>query len=94
MKRMGHLNMERIGRLSETQSRQSAKLFSSRRNWVSPTPLAAGECALPPFGLGGEHTRLRERGWGSPNADEGTFTVVLYIYKYCAQKPSPFRVQP
>ncbi len=39
--------------------------FSSRRNWDSPTPLAAGECApLPPFdpGGGGGHTRLRERG--------------------------------
>jgi hypothetical protein len=86
--------MERIRRLPETQSRQSSKLFSSRRNWVSPTPLASGKCALPPFGRGGEHTRLRERGWGSPKADGGTFTVVLYIYKYCAQKPSAFRVQP
>jgi hypothetical protein len=27
------------------QSRQSAKRFSSRWNWDSPTPLAAGECA-------------------------------------------------
>jgi hypothetical protein len=25
---------------------------------------------------------LRERGWGSTNSDEGTYTVVLYIYKY------------
>jgi hypothetical protein len=33
-------------------------------------------------GAGGGHTRLRERGWGSPNSDEGTYTVVLYIYKY------------
>jgi hypothetical protein len=56
--------------------------FSNRRNWSSPTPLAAGECAPPPFGRGGGHTRLRERGWGSPNSDEGTHTVVLCIYKY------------
>ncbi len=35
-----------------TQSRQSAKRFSSRWNWDSPTPLAAGECAPPPFGSG------------------------------------------
>jgi hypothetical protein len=33
--------------------------FSSRRNWDSPTPLAAGECAPPPFGPGGRHIRLR-----------------------------------
>ncbi len=65
-----------------SQSRQSAKRFSSRRNWDSPTPLAAGKCAPPPFGTGGGHTGLRLKGWGSPNSNEGTFTVVLYIYKY------------
>jgi hypothetical protein len=39
----------------------------------------------PPFGpavRGGGHTRLRLKGWGSPNSNEGTYTVVLYIYKY------------
>ncbi len=69
--------------------------FTSRRNWNSPTPLAAGECAPPPpYGRGVGHTRLRERGWGSPNSDEGKYTVVLCMYKYfvdnsqdCAQKP-------
>ncbi len=65
-----------------TQSRQSAKRFSSRWNWDSPTPLAAAECAPPPFGPGVGHTRLRPKGWGSPNSNEGTYTVVLYIYKY------------
>ncbi len=67
---------------SAQQSRQCAKRFSSRWNWDSPTPLAAGECAPPPFGPGGGHTRLRLKGWGSPNSNEGTYTVVLYIYKY------------
>jgi hypothetical protein len=51
------------------QSRQSAKLFTSRWNWDSPNPSLAGECALP-----------RERGWASPNSDEGTYTVVLFVY--------------
>ncbi len=62
------------------QSRQSAMRFSSRRNWDSPTPLAAGECAPPPppFGPLGGHTRLRLKGWGNPNSNEGTYTVVLY----------------
>jgi hypothetical protein len=36
-----------------SQSRQSAKRFSSRWNWDSPTPLAAGECALPHLWSGG-----------------------------------------
>jgi hypothetical protein len=53
------------------------RFFSSRRNWNSPTPLAAGVCAPPPpFGPGGGHTSLRERGLGSPNSDEGTYTLV------------------
>ncbi len=60
--------------------------FSSRRNWNSPTPIAA---SVPPHPLvrGGGHTRLWERGWGSPNSDEGTYTVVLYIYKYFVLLP-------
>ncbi len=39
---------------------------------------------MPPHLLvrGGGHTRLRLKGWGSPNSNEGTYTVVLYIYKY------------
>jgi hypothetical protein len=40
--------------------------FSSRRNWDSPTPSLA-------CGRGG---------WGSPNSDEGTYTVDGNIYSY------------
>ncbi len=44
-----------------TQSRQSAKRFSSRWNWDSPTPLASGDCAPPPtLWSGGEGTLV----WG------------------------------
>jgi hypothetical protein len=28
------------------------------------------------------HTCWRERGWESPNSDEGTYAVVLFIYTY------------
>jgi len=57
--------------------------FSSRRNWDFPTPYPQASVPTPPFGWGaGWHTRLRERGWGNPNSDEGTYTVVLRIYKY------------
>jgi hypothetical protein len=64
-----------------SQSRQSPKRFSSRWNWDSPTPLAPP----PPLVRGGRaHSlaALRLKGWGSPNSNEGTYTVVLYIYKY------------
>ncbi len=54
------------------QSRQSAKVFSSRRNLDYPTPSPAGAFAPPPPVRGERHTRWRERGWESPNADEGT----------------------
>jgi hypothetical protein len=69
--------------VSLPQSRQSAKLFSSRRNLDSPNPSPACECAPPPLWFRVEgHTRWRERGWESPNSDEGTYTVVLCIYVY------------
>ncbi len=29
---------------------------------------------------------MRKRALGSPNSDEGTYTVVLYIYKYFVDK--------
>ncbi len=54
--------------------------FSSRWNWDSPNPSPAGDCAPPFWGEG--HTGWRERGWESPNSDEGTYTVVLFIYTY------------
>jgi hypothetical protein len=56
--------------------------FSSRRNWDSPTPQP--QAILPPtlWYRGQGDTRWRERGWESPNSDEGTYTVVLCIYTY------------
>ncbi len=60
--------------------------FYTRWNWDSPTPLAAGERAPPPpptFGLGGRAHSLAGEGLGEsqiPTSDEGTYTVVLYIY--------------
>ncbi len=41
-----------------------------RWNWDSPAPLAASECALPPDQRVGGHTRLRLKGWGSPNSND------------------------
>jgi hypothetical protein len=47
-----------------------------------PHPLTPKPVLLPlPFRFnGGRHTRLRERGWGVPNSDEGTDALVLYVY--------------
>ncbi len=57
-------------------SRPSARFFSSRQNWASPTPSPAGECVFP-FGSGGDTLAC-----GGSNSDEGTDTVVLKVYKY------------
>jgi hypothetical protein len=43
--------------------------FCSRQNWDCPNPSPA-------------HARWRERGWESPNSDDRTYTVVLFIYTY------------
>jgi hypothetical protein len=69
----------------EAQSRQWAQLFSSRRNWDSPNPSPSGECARPLW-FRGTGTLAGERGgggWESPNSDEGTYTLVLFIYTVC-----------
>jgi hypothetical protein len=65
------------------QIRQSAKLFLQSSELGLPQPLTPRRVVPPPPGSGGEgHTRWRERGWESPNCDEDTYTVVLFIYTY------------
>jgi len=44
--------------------------MSPSRNWDSPTLSLASECTPPTGTKGGGHTRLRVRGWGSPNSDD------------------------
>jgi hypothetical protein len=52
--------------------------FLQSSDFGPTTPSLASECVSSPFGSGGgDHTRLRERMWGSPNSDEGTDTVGL-----------------
>ncbi len=53
------------------QSRQSAKRFSSRWNWDSPTPLAAGECAPRPLIRGGRAHSLAAKGVGESQFQQG-----------------------
>ncbi len=67
-------------KISTPQSRQSAKRFSSRWNWDSPTPLAAGECAPPPFGPGGRAHSLGAKGVGESQFQRGDIHCgALYI---------------
>jgi hypothetical protein len=67
-----------------TEYRQSAKLFLQSSELGLPQPLTRRRVCPPPPRFWGEgHTRWRERGWESPNSDEGTYTVVLCIYVLC-----------
>jgi hypothetical protein len=52
---------------------------SSRQNWDSPNPSPASGCAPPPKPKGGGHTRLRVRGWGSPNSDDWRKSLALCL---------------
>ncbi len=52
--------------------------MSPRRNWDSPTPSLASECAPPPGSRGG-HARLRVGGWGSPNSDDWRKSLALCL---------------
>jgi hypothetical protein len=58
--------------------------LSTRRNWDTPTPPAAGECAPPPFGPGGGAHSFVGEGLGESQFRRGDiqYTVVLNIYKY------------
>ncbi len=42
-----------------------------------------------PWFWGEGHTRWRERGWESPSSNEGTHTLVLFIYMYFLQHTIP-----
>jgi hypothetical protein len=58
--------------------------FSSRRNWDSSTPNLQARVSPPPPRFRGRGTLacVERGGWGSPNSNEGTYTVVLFIYAY------------
>jgi hypothetical protein len=57
--------------------------MSPRRKWDSAlNPSLASVCALPPpprRTKGGGHTRLRLRGWGSPNSDDWRKSLALCL---------------
>jgi hypothetical protein len=63
--------LHRVGRV--------LSFFSRRRNWDSPNPSPAGECAPPPLVRGGGAQSLARE---SANSDEGTYTVVLPTFMY------------
>jgi hypothetical protein len=53
-----------------------------------PTPHPQAIVPPPPPRFWGEgHTRWREKGLESPNSDDGTYTVVLFIYTNFVSHP-------
>jgi hypothetical protein len=76
----------------EPQSRQSTKLFSSRRDWDFPTPSPQASVPPPPFGSGGRGTLAGERGGGRvPIPMRGhtlSYSLHLCTFWYGARKAS------
>ncbi len=66
---------------TQPQIKQSAKLYSSHRNWDSLTPHPQASVS-PTFGSGGGGTLAGERRGESLSSDEETYTVVLFVYMY------------
>ncbi len=67
------------------QSRQSAKLILQSSELGLPQLLTRRRvCPSSPWFRGEGHTRWPEKGWESPNSDEGTYCGTLYIYVLCA----------
>jgi hypothetical protein len=63
------------------QSRQSAKPFLQSSELGLPQPLTRRRLFPPPV-LGGGAQWLAREGLGESQFDEGTYTVVLFIYTY------------
>ncbi len=60
------------------------RLSSSRRNWAPPPLHPPASVPLPLFGSGGGAIHsVAERGWGSPNSDEGDILWSLYMFALC-----------
>ncbi len=81
--------------LTQALAPQSTYLYrvpqcmSPRRNWDSPTPSLASECPPTPNQRGGTHTRLRARGWGSPNSDDWRKSLALCLLCDLPESKSP-----
>jgi hypothetical protein len=61
---------------------KSTTVYAPRRNWESPPspPHPQASVPPPPCFWGEGNTRWRERGWESPNSDEGrTLWYSLYV---------------
>ncbi len=65
-----------------TQSSQSAKLFSNRRNWDSPTPHPQANVPPSPFGPGGGAHITGERGGGRVSIPTRGHTLCMVLCKY------------
>jgi hypothetical protein len=77
-----HISRTTVGQKkasSQSQRRESARLSLHSSELDPPIPSPAGECCTPLRSRGGAHS-LAGKEMGGPNSDEGTDTVVSYVY--------------
>jgi hypothetical protein len=75
-----HIKGYELGLQRKVLIKRAPQCISPRRNWDSPNPSSASECALPPGPKGGtRHTRLRLNGWGSPNSNDWRKSLALCL---------------
>jgi hypothetical protein len=67
---MDHIQIWPIGLSSKYIYKEYHSVCSIVGIGTLPPPLSPASVPLPPEPKGGGHTRLRVRGWGSPNSDD------------------------
>ncbi len=82
-------NFSRLLVGSKDWKEHRVSFFSSRRNWDSPNPSPAGECAPRPLGSGGRGTLAGERGVGRvpiPTRGHRLWYSLYIIYVLCGKE--------
>ncbi len=62
-------------------------MLSVQSSELGPHPLIRKRVLPPPLGSRGETHSLAGEGVGGPNSDEGTDTLVLYVYNPSTHPP-------
>ncbi len=86
---LASLDPDPLVRAQSTYKYRAPQYMSPRRNWNSPTPLAASECTLPPGPKGGEAHSPAAKGVGNPNSNDWRKSLALCLLWGTDPDPDP-----